>query len=349
VAESAYYADYDKDWAADLLESRSQVAALTLDLAEHRAALDQAREAGWLAGWELLGLAVAAYHVKAEGGRVVWRKLGKRHTRGKGRVRWKRALRAADHFREQAELRRGSSDVLAEQLRARVAELEAQLAGAPTPRQIAEAIVKRFGGHLSIEVRTADLIDCISRTVPREAAQRGEPVAGNGPMRLPCQACGHRVTAHVVDDEERRECDMCACRQYIAPPAPPPEPNGECDRCGKRGLVVPVTVVPIDGPVGRIDLLCLDCAETPEPREVPGPSPADTNDAGTVLQAPEGPGGGETGPACTHGVTFDEAAARGLSVQEVRDHWPRHSGKCERCGYDGLYYASYMHYLSGDW
>jgi hypothetical protein len=33
------------DLAADLLESRTQVAALTLDLAEHRAALEQARRA----------------------------------------------------------------------------------------------------------------------------------------------------------------------------------------------------------------------------------------------------------------------------------------------------------------
>jgi hypothetical protein len=41
---------------------------------------------------------------------------------------------------------------------------------------------------------------------------------------------------------------------------------------GKReGIVCPVTVVPIDGPVGRIDLLCLDCAKAPEPKEVPGP------------------------------------------------------------------------------
>jgi hypothetical protein len=54
--------------------------------------------------------------------------------------------------------------------------------------------------------------------------------------------------------------------------AQPPDPKGEvCERCGKRGIVAPVTVVPIDGPVGRIDLLCRDCAEVPEPKGVPGP------------------------------------------------------------------------------
>jgi hypothetical protein len=191
----------------------------------------------------------------------------------------------------------------------------------------------------------------------REAVQRGEPVPGDGPGPTYLPGFQHppapppepkevpgpvAIGINLPGEGKGEPGPVVPFERY-----PPPE--GECERCGSRGFVWPVTVVPIDGPVGRIDLLCLDCAETPEPREVPGPSPADTNDAGTVLQAPEGPGGGETGPACTHGVTFDEAAARGLSVQEVRDHWPRHSGKCERCGYDGLYYASYMHYLSGDW
>lgn len=53
---------------------------------------------------------------------------------------------------------------------------------------------------------------------------------------------------------------------------------------------------------------------------------------------------------CTHGVTFDEEAAKGLDAYEVRKRWPRGSGPCPLgCGYTGITYASYMHYLSGDW
>ncbi len=54
-------------------------------------------------------------------------------------------------------------------------------------------------------------------------------------------------------------------------------------------------------------------------------------------------------PVCDHGTTFDEAAAKGLDVYEVRKRWPRFSGTCEKCGYNGICYASYLHYLSGDW
>ncbi len=38
-----------------------------------------------------------------------------------------------------------------------------------------------------------------------------------------------------------------------------------------------------------------------------------------------------------------------LSSYEVRKRWPRFSGTCQRCGYTGIYYASYMHYIAGDW
>lgn len=60
------------------------------------------------------------------------------------------------------------------------------------------------------------------------------------------------------------------------------------------------------------------------------------------------------GEACTHGVDFppdDEyaEATKGLSVAEIRKRWPRHSGVCSLCGYNGIYYASYLHYLAGDW
>lgn len=53
--------------------------------------------------------------------------------------------------------------------------------------------------------------------------------------------------------------------------------------------------------------------------------------------------------ACTkHHSTFDAEAARGLSVQEIRKRWPRWAGTCE-CGYNGIYYASWEHYIAGDW
>lgn len=62
---------------------------------------------------------------------------------------------------------------------------------------------------------------------------------------------------------------------------------------------------------------------------------------------------GGSGPyreACDHGVTFDEEAAKGLDAYEVRKRWPRHYGVCPRgCGFTGIAYASYMHYISGDW
>jgi hypothetical protein len=60
------------------------------------------------------------------------------------------------------------------------------------------------------------------------------------------------------------------------------------------------------------------------------------------------------GPAdenqCNHGITFDVEAARGLNSRTVRAQWPRLMGTCPRgCGFSGIYYASYEHYLYGDW
>ena len=52
---------------------------------------------------------------------------------------------------------------------------------------------------------------------------------------------------------------------------------------------------------------------------------------------------------CDHGVTFDKEAARGLSSSEICKRWPRFSGICTKCGYTGIAYASYEHYISGDW
>jgi hypothetical protein len=56
---------------------------------------------------------------------------------------------------------------------------------------------------------------------------------------------------------------------------------------------------------------------------------------------------------CTHGVTFDEAEAKGLSEIEVRARWPRRRfteyDACGKCGYVGLSYASFAHYIAGGW
>jgi len=72
---------------------------------------------------------------------------------------------------------------------------------------------------------------------------------------------------------------------------------------------------------------------------------------------------------CTHGVVFDEEAAKKLIAEAawapiddadwimgdptalaIRKRWPRLSGKCPLgCGYEGIYYASMAHYIMGDW
>ena len=46
--------------------------------------------------------------------------------------------------------------------------------------------------------------------------------------------------------------------------------------------------------------------------------------------------------------TFDEDAARDLSAREVRKRWPRWS-YCPLCGTRITLYASYAHYIAGDW
>jgi hypothetical protein len=70
---------------------------------------------------------------------------------------------------------------------------------------------------------------------------------------------------------------------------------------------------------------------------------------------------------CDHGVTFDGEAARQLlmgwepdspeafiagppGASEIRRRWPRLHGNCPKgCGFHGIAYASYEHYIAGDW
>ena len=53
---------------------------------------------------------------------------------------------------------------------------------------------------------------------------------------------------------------------------------------------------------------------------------------------------------CDHGVFFDEEASKGLDEYQVRKRWPRLMGPCPKgCGFNGIGYASYAHYICGDW
>lgn len=63
--------------------------------------------------------------------------------------------------------------------------------------------------------------------------------------------------------------------------------------------------------------------------------------------------------ACDHGISFDEAKYKSFCVQHnrgdeqvafIRKNWPRLDGQCPKgCGYVGIYYASFLHYVAGDW
>lgn len=56
--------------------------------------------------------------------------------------------------------------------------------------------------------------------------------------------------------------------------------------------------------------------------------------------------------SCDHASampTFDAQAAEGLGAREVRLRWPRFEGSCPTCGARVLCYASFEHYLAGDW
>ena len=60
------------------------------------------------------------------------------------------------------------------------------------------------------------------------------------------------------------------------------------------------------------------------------------------------------GEPCSHGVTFDSVAARGLPAAEVQKRWPRGWFTKEKpcplgCDFNGIAYASYEHYIAGDW
>jgi len=58
----------------------------------------------------------------------------------------------------------------------------------------------------------------------------------------------------------------------------------------------------------------------------------------------------ETQSLCDHGVIFDSEVAKGLPVAEIQKRWPRGWGLCPKgCGFNGIAYASYEHYIMGDY
>jgi len=58
---------------------------------------------------------------------------------------------------------------------------------------------------------------------------------------------------------------------------------------------------------------------------------------------------------CDHGIVFDEAEADRLLKEpggcaKIRRRFPRLDGPCPKgCGFNGIGYASLMHYVAGDW
>lgn len=62
---------------------------------------------------------------------------------------------------------------------------------------------------------------------------------------------------------------------------------------------------------------------------------------------------GERGPAeCKHSKVmpqYDSVAAKLMTSNQIRTTFPRFSGICPDCGYQGILYASMEHYIAGDW
>jgi hypothetical protein len=61
---------------------------------------------------------------------------------------------------------------------------------------------------------------------------------------------------------------------------------------------------------------------------------------------------GSTSAECAHPnlpVRYDSEQARGLSAHEVRERFPRFYGPCPDCGEVMIGYASFEHYIAGDW
>jgi len=50
-----------------------------------------------------------------------------------------------------------------------------------------------------------------------------------------------------------------------------------------------------------------------------------------------------------HMPYFNEEDAKKLSTEEIREKYPRYRGMCIDCKAQVILYASFAHYLYGDW
>ena len=46
---------------------------------------------------------------------------------------------------------------------------------------------------------------------------------------------------------------------------------------------------------------------------------------------------------------FNYDEVKGMTADEVRRRFPRHMSHCVKCGSDTIRYASFIHYMCGDW
>jgi len=55
-------------------------------------------------------------------------------------------------------------------------------------------------------------------------------------------------------------------------------------------------------------------------------------------------------PNCNHGVVYNSELAKNMTSHEIKKQYPRGYGLCPKgCGFSGIAYASYEHYIAGDW
>lgn len=61
---------------------------------------------------------------------------------------------------------------------------------------------------------------------------------------------------------------------------------------------------------------------------------------------------GEARTVCDHSKCrprFDADKTRGMDAHYVRENYPRFSGQCPDCFQNVIVYASFEHYIAGDW
>ena len=110
-------------------------------------------------------------------------------------------------------------------------------------------------------------------------------------------------------------------------------------RCAKCGALYEQRVSKLTGRTRRM-CQCIIALEPCYPSSTPAPIAQHMDDGLTLKQR-----------NCTHGMTFDADTWRAadMTVTEVRDRWPRFFGECKKCGFSGIAYVSYEHYVAGDW